>query len=153
LSDLDPQQVASRATGHFQPCFPARRPVSRPVFASKSKTMSSPSWRRTQTGDVLTRGLTVETVRGATNIRHEGNRVRGTIIIITTVVTVSFSGPICVVHPRRIIQLSIKTRVRPTSPTFMCDAQVNNQGNRSRSVGRFKTCLRTLPFSLFTSQF
>jgi hypothetical protein len=34
---LDPQQVISRATGHFQPCFPASRPVSRPVFASKSK--------------------------------------------------------------------------------------------------------------------
>jgi hypothetical protein len=32
---LDPQQVISRATGHFQPCFPASRPVSRPVFASK----------------------------------------------------------------------------------------------------------------------
>jgi hypothetical protein len=32
---LDPQQVASRATGHFQPCFPASRPVSRPVFALK----------------------------------------------------------------------------------------------------------------------
>ncbi len=26
---------ASRATGHFQPCFPASRTVSRPVFASK----------------------------------------------------------------------------------------------------------------------
>jgi hypothetical protein len=36
LSDLDPQQVVSRATGHFQPCFPASRPVSRPVFASKT---------------------------------------------------------------------------------------------------------------------
>ena len=35
MSDLDPQQVASRATGHFQPCFLASRPVSRPVFASK----------------------------------------------------------------------------------------------------------------------
>jgi hypothetical protein len=32
---LDPQQVISRATGHFQPCFPASRPVIRPVFASK----------------------------------------------------------------------------------------------------------------------
>jgi hypothetical protein len=35
LSDLDLQQVASRATGHFQPCYPASRPVSRPVFTSK----------------------------------------------------------------------------------------------------------------------
>jgi hypothetical protein len=32
---LDPQQVARRATGHFQPCFPVTRPVSRPVFPSK----------------------------------------------------------------------------------------------------------------------
>ena len=31
LSDLDPQQVARRATGYFQPCFPARRTVKRPV--------------------------------------------------------------------------------------------------------------------------
>ncbi len=37
MSDLDPQQVASRATGHFHPCFPANRPVSRPVFPSKGK--------------------------------------------------------------------------------------------------------------------
>jgi hypothetical protein len=36
---LDPQQVISRATGHFQPCFPASRPVSRPVFASKLHTV------------------------------------------------------------------------------------------------------------------
>ncbi len=38
MSDLDPQQVISRATGHFQPCFPASRPVNRPVFASKTQT-------------------------------------------------------------------------------------------------------------------
>ena len=35
MSDLDPQKVASRVTGHFQPLFPATRPVNRPVFASK----------------------------------------------------------------------------------------------------------------------
>ena len=35
LSDLDPQQVAIRETGHFQPCFPDSSPVSRPVFPSK----------------------------------------------------------------------------------------------------------------------
>ena len=35
MSDLEPQQVARRATGHFQPCFPANRPVDRPVFPSK----------------------------------------------------------------------------------------------------------------------
>ena len=35
MSDLNPQQVARRATGYFQPCFPASRPVSRPVFPSK----------------------------------------------------------------------------------------------------------------------
>ncbi len=35
MSDLDPQQVPSRATGHFQPCFPTSRPVSRSVFVSK----------------------------------------------------------------------------------------------------------------------
>jgi hypothetical protein len=40
LSDLDPQQVASRATGHFQPCFPTRRPVTRPVFTSNFDHMS-----------------------------------------------------------------------------------------------------------------
>ncbi len=28
-------RTGSRSTGHFQPCFPATRPVSRPVFASK----------------------------------------------------------------------------------------------------------------------
>jgi hypothetical protein len=27
--------TARRATGHFQPCFPSSRPVSRPVFGSK----------------------------------------------------------------------------------------------------------------------
>ncbi len=35
MSDLDPQQVASRVTGHFQTCFPPRSPVMRPVFPSK----------------------------------------------------------------------------------------------------------------------
>ncbi len=34
--DLDPQQVVNRETGHFHPCFPDSRPVSRPVFASKT---------------------------------------------------------------------------------------------------------------------
>jgi hypothetical protein len=29
LSDLDPQQVARRATGHFQPRFPSSRSVMR----------------------------------------------------------------------------------------------------------------------------
>ncbi len=38
LSDLDQQQVVSRSTGHFQPCFPPRRTVSSPVFPSKLKT-------------------------------------------------------------------------------------------------------------------
>ncbi len=37
LSDLDPQQVARRVTGHFQPCFPVNRPVNRPVFPSKDQ--------------------------------------------------------------------------------------------------------------------
>ncbi len=41
LSDLDLQQVASRATGHFQPCFPASRPVNRPVFASTVRRVDS----------------------------------------------------------------------------------------------------------------
>ena len=31
--------------------------------------------------------LTVEAVRGASNNRHERNRVRGTVIVISTVVT------------------------------------------------------------------
>jgi hypothetical protein len=35
---LDPQQVASRATGHFQPYFPSSRPVNRPVFASNESS-------------------------------------------------------------------------------------------------------------------
>ncbi len=35
MSDLDPQQVARRATGHFQPCFPSSRSVNKTVFASK----------------------------------------------------------------------------------------------------------------------
>jgi hypothetical protein len=35
LSDLDPQQVIIRETGHFQPCFPPSRPVNSPVFTSK----------------------------------------------------------------------------------------------------------------------
>ncbi len=34
LSDLDPQQVSRRATGHFHPCFPVNRPVRRSVFSS-----------------------------------------------------------------------------------------------------------------------
>jgi hypothetical protein len=38
LSDLDPEQVCDRATGHFQPCIPVNSPVNRPVFASKSLT-------------------------------------------------------------------------------------------------------------------
>jgi hypothetical protein len=46
LSDLDPQQVASRATGHFQPCFPASRTVNRPVFASKNEI----EWRERAMG-------------------------------------------------------------------------------------------------------
>jgi hypothetical protein len=37
LSDLDPQQVDIRETGHFQPCFPASRSVRRPVFTSKHR--------------------------------------------------------------------------------------------------------------------
>ncbi len=41
LSDLDPQQVARRSTGHFHPCFRARRSVSSPVFASKFSTRLS----------------------------------------------------------------------------------------------------------------
>ncbi len=35
---MDPQQVASRATGQFQLCFPGIRPVRRPVLTSKTKT-------------------------------------------------------------------------------------------------------------------
>jgi hypothetical protein len=38
LSDLDQQQVASRATGYFQSCFPSSGPVSRPIFPSKMMT-------------------------------------------------------------------------------------------------------------------
>jgi hypothetical protein len=32
LGDLDPQQVASRTTGHLQPCFRASRPTRFPHF-------------------------------------------------------------------------------------------------------------------------
>jgi hypothetical protein len=39
LSDLDPQQVDIRVTGHFQSCFPSRRPVRRPVFPFKVGVM------------------------------------------------------------------------------------------------------------------
>ncbi len=42
MSDLDPQQVASRATGHFHPCFPANSPVIRSVFASKLEVFRIP---------------------------------------------------------------------------------------------------------------
>ena len=34
LSDLDPQQVDIRETGHFQTCFPGNRSVSRSDFPS-----------------------------------------------------------------------------------------------------------------------
>jgi hypothetical protein len=40
LSDLDPQEVTSRVTGHFQSCFPDSRPVSRPVFPAKLSRIS-----------------------------------------------------------------------------------------------------------------
>jgi hypothetical protein len=42
LSDLDPQQVTNRVTGHFQSCFPVIRSVTRPVFESKNPTNDSP---------------------------------------------------------------------------------------------------------------
>ena len=34
------------------------------------------------------------------------------------------------------MQLAIKNRVRVTPPTFMCDAQIENQGNRSHIVNQ-----------------
>ncbi len=76
---LDPQQVTNRATGHFQPCFPASRPVSRPVFASKDETdcmpllsdvfMHSP-WCDWRFGDLLSAVVPKLNVHGSSgNVR------------------------------------------------------------------------------------
>ena len=72
----------------------------------------------------------METVRGASNNRHERNRVRGTVIVISTVVTYLFTTsfmlwPIYVIRSR-VMQMSIRKKVRATPPTLVGDAQVED---------------------------
>ncbi len=72
MSDLDPQQVSSRATGHFQSCFPPRRPVSRPVFAFKARRgwtgrVRAQKYYLCHSTDTHTRGLYTPFV-----VYHEG---------------------------------------------------------------------------------
>jgi hypothetical protein len=73
-----------------------------------------------------THKLRVKTVRGAKNDRHERNRVRGTVIIINTVVTYlvssSFIQRLIYVIRRRV--LPSKGGVRTTPETLVCQAHV-----------------------------
>ena len=103
----------------------------------------------------------MEVVRGLSNRRNEGNSVRGTIIIITTVITYFISDiliqwPIYVSR-RQVMHYDIKTKVRATSSTLMCDTYVKNQGNRSHRVsqvgGKLDVSTSLTPGSLSTVEF
>ena len=67
----------------------------------------------------------METDRGVRNSSHEGNIVRRTIIMISTLVTYLVRDNLIqwsiYVRRRRVMQLPIKTRVRDTFPTLIND--------------------------------
>ena len=48
MSNLDPQQVATRETGHFQSCFPDVSRVRRPVFPFKGRSPAAGGTQATE---------------------------------------------------------------------------------------------------------
>jgi hypothetical protein len=76
--------------------------------------------------------------RGASNDRHERNRVRGTVIIISTVVmylvSSSFSYRRIYISRRRVMQGVIKGGVGNTPETLVGDAQIQYEVDRPCSA-------------------
>ena len=113
--------------------------------SEKAELLKQQAHRFPDEDKINARKLTVETVRGASNSRHEENSIAlegerddyydqqvGKYLVSGSLI----QWPIYV-SKRWVTQLPFKTRVRATSTTLMCDAQVKNQGNRPRMVNPY----------------
>jgi hypothetical protein len=76
----------------------------------------------------------VKVARGGSNSRQERNRIRGTVIIISTVFTYLFSSSVILlinVSRKGIVEVAVKHRITGTPPTFVRDAEVHDEVNTS----------------------